>query len=126
EVTAEPPPANAALSAEEAEALAAIDESTPTDEVAPEGSLPEREVVYRLTPQGLHVEVLGADFSPVARAERKASGWGLILSVEATAEDPLILLSAKDGPLAFGGSVKRSSGEVERFGDRREGGGDIL
>ncbi len=118
--TQEPPAPNEELSDAEAEALAAIEASAPQD-----SQQPEREILYRVTPQGLHVEIEGADFVPTAEAVRVGGGWGLVLSAEATADAPLVLYSPKEGPLAFGGKVQRKSGRIESFGDTREGGKNL-
>lgn len=84
---------------------------------------PEREVVYRLSERGLKIQIEGAEFVPKAEAIRVAGGWGVKLTVQATTNAERLLYSAKEGPLAFGGYVSRSS--REKFGDAREGGGTV-
>lgn len=121
----EAPSANSDLSAAEEEALAAIEAEfdEPLDDGS--GAVPKRDIVYRLTQQGLHVELEGADFAPVAKSKKVPGGYGLELSVQATSNAELMLLSPLDGPMAFGGKVIRASGEVETFGDRRSDGGSL-
>jgi len=122
------------ISAEEEALLAQIDAEADLadEEAASDGTTAvdgqdsdkeKREVVYRVSPDGLKVEVMGAQFSPIAKAVRVGKGWGLELTVQARTDAELILFSPKTGPLAFGGKVKRSS--VEKFGDRREGGAEV-
>lgn len=118
----QPPAANEELSEAEAEALAAIEATEPDDR---DEAQAKREIIYRLSPEGLHVEVEGADFEPSVEAIRVEEGWGIELSVEATAQSDLVLASPPAGPLAFGGKVQRRSGKIESFGDTRESGEDV-
>ncbi len=124
------------ISDEEAALLAQIEESAAiADEQAAEASgdappsntegdgPPERETVYRVSPDGLKVQIEGAEFIPKAEAIRVGGGWGLKLTVQATTTQERSLYSASQGPLAFGGYVSRSS--REKFGDKRDGGGEV-
>lgn len=122
------------MSAEEAALLAQIEESAAIadsqateasgDAKQPSGDGPaERETVYRLSPDGLKVQIEGAEFLPKAEAVRVAGGWGVKLTVQATSKEERVLYSTTDGPLAFGGYVSRSS--REKFGDTRKGGGEM-
>jgi hypothetical protein len=101
-------------SAADADAAAGIsnEAAEPSDE--------ERETVYRVSPDGMKVQIAGAEFIPEAEAVRVNGGWGLKLTVTATTTQELILFSPENGPLAFGGTVTR--GEVTQFGDKRSGG----
>jgi len=129
-------PAEVDMSDEEAALLAQIEESAAiADEQAAEVSgeapppasdgdgPPERETVYRVSPDGLKVLIEGAEFIPKAKAIRVNGGWGLKLTVQATTTEERSLYSASRGPLAFGGYVSRSS--REKFGDKRDGGGEL-
>lgn len=124
------------ISAEEAALLAQIEESAAiadseaaeasgeTDEAPSTGDGPaERETVYRVSPDGLKVQIEGAEFVPKAEAVRVGGGWGVKLTVQATTKEERVLYSAAEGPLAFGGYVSRSS--REKFGDSRKGGGEV-
>lgn len=124
------------ISEEEAALLAQIEESAaiadseaaqaagePEEPANPEDGPPEREVVYRLSESGLKVQIEGAEFVPKAEAIRVAGGWGVKLTVQATTNADRVLYSAKNGPIAFGGYVSRSS--REKFGDTREGGSTV-
>lgn len=137
---AAPPPqeesAEEAMSDEEAALLAQIEESAAiADAQAAEASgdsahqvtdgdgPPERETIYRVSPDGLKVQIEGAEFTPKAEAIRVGGGWGVKLTVQATTTEERSLYSASKGPLAFGGYVSRTS--REKFGDKREGGGEV-
>lgn len=122
-----------AMSAEEAALLAQIEESAAIadseaaqasgePEQSPGDGPAERETVYRVSPDGLKVQIEGAEFLPKAEAVRVPGGWGVKLTIEATTKEERVLYSAAEGPLAFGGYVSRSS--REKFGDSRKGGGE--
>lgn len=80
----------------------------------------QREVVYRMSNDGLSIEVMGAEFVPRAKSIRVGKGYGVQLTVTASTSQPLVLYAPVQGPLAFGGRVQRA--EEERFGDSRQGG----
>ncbi len=81
-----------------------------------------REKLYRMTPQGLEVEMTGVLFRIKAKAVRRGGGWGVTATVKVKSKDGKIhvLLSPKGGPLAFSAKVDRG-GKVEELGDKREG-----
>ena len=86
-----------------------------------------REVTYVVVPEGLKVSVTGVRFTVSASAVQIASGWGVKLSVVASAIDgkPHSLSSPKAGPLAFAGAVlRKGQSEAEPFGDERAGDGE--
>lgn len=133
---AEEAPEEQDMSDEEAALLAQIEESAAiADSEAAQASgepqqsentgdgPPERETVYRVSPDGLKIQIEGAEFLPKAEAIRVAGGWGVKLTVQATTKEEKVLYSAAEGPLAFGGYVSRSS--REKFGDSRKGGGEL-
>lgn len=129
EAPSEPPPA-ATPAAEEAQPAAA--EAEPVDEkpAAPPAKDPnaQREVRYVVTPEGLKVEVAGVRFLVAAEAKQIAQGWGAKISVKAEATDGKqhVLLSPKNGPIAFAAAVfKKGSTEAERIPDSREGEGEL-
>ena len=117
------------LSEEEAALLEQIEADEPLDDApAVEGDAPPegevREVVYRLSQDGLRIQINGAEFVPKAEAVRVSGGWGVTLTIDATSEEERVLWAPKNGPLAFGGNVKR--GSIEKFGDKREGGSELI
>jgi hypothetical protein len=78
--------------------------------------------------EGLKISVAGVKFTVIAAATQVASGWGVKLSVVASAVDgkPHSLSNPKSGPLAFAGTVQRKGqGEPEHFGDERSGDGEL-
>ena len=82
-----------------------------------------RDVVYKMTPAGLEIEVDGVKFLPKAEPVKVAGGaWGVKISMEAegVGDTTRYLLNPKGGVLAFAGSVKRK-GQSEEFGDKRDG-----
>jgi len=113
-----------AMSEEELAALAEIEQGDGAAEAAP-GTAPEagREVVYRMTPDGLKVEVEGAVFTPSAKSFMTPEGYGVEITVEATAKVEALLANPDAGPLAFGGRVIRKTGRIDTFGDKRSGSG---
>lgn len=114
------------VSDEEAALLEQIEESAvAADTEAESGSDEEtREVVYRVSPEGMKITIDGAEFTPRAEAVKVRGGWGVRLTVAATATEKRVLFSPSRGPMAFGGIVTRK-GEDEKFGDKREGGAEV-
>jgi hypothetical protein len=146
EATPEPKSADARVSASsEAPTEVAPDAAAPSADAAPPpepepaveeevASAPakdpnaQREVKYVVTPEGLKVEVAGVRFLVSAEAKQIAQGWGAKLSVKAESMDGKqhVLLSPKNGPIAFAAAVfKKGSAEAERIPDGREGDGEL-
>lgn len=100
------------------EAEAALADADSSGNAGPAEDGP-REVVYRVSSDSLKIQVAGAEFYPQAEMIRIAGGYGVKVSVEATASVPLVLLAPKGGPLAFSGSVRGSTNR--KFGDTRDG-----
>ena len=123
-----PAPAEAPTPAETAPADAA---PAPPEAAATEGKAAPakdanapREVKYVVTPEGLKIEVAGVRFLASAEAKQIAQGWGAKVNVKAEVTDGKhhVLLSPKNGPLAFAAAVfKKGSAEAERIPDAREG-----
>lgn len=116
------------ISAEEAELLAQIEGEAELAEASavsqkedPSGG---REIVYRVSPDGMRVLIGDAEFVPYAVSFRTGSGFGVRLTVEVKTTSEMILFAPTQGPLAFGGVVQRR--EPQKFGDKREGGGEIV
>jgi hypothetical protein len=86
-----------------------------------------RAITYAVVPEGLKISVAGVKFSVRAAAAQIAAGYGVKLSVVASAVDgkPHSLSSPKAGPLAFAGSVQRAGkSDAEPFADERAGNGE--
>jgi hypothetical protein len=87
-----------------------------------------REITYVVVPEGLKASLTGVKFTISAAAAQVGPGWGVKLSVVASAEDgkPHSLSNPKAGPMAFAGSVKRKGkSDPEAFGDERGGDGEL-
>ena len=111
--------------ADEAEAEPAR-AATPKAKAEPDPNA-TRDIVYTVLPEGLKISVAGVKFTVSASATQIAAGWGVKLSVVASAPDGKAhsLSSPKTGPLAFAGSVQRKGqSEADRFGDERQGDGE--
>src|SRR5690606_14060289 len=106
-------------SAQIADAQAAA--ASPTEPAA--GTEGEREIVYRVSQDGLKVQIEGAEFFPMVEAVKVGGRWGVKLSVQAMTSEERVLQTASSSPLAFGGFVHR--GSKERVTDKRDGGSDI-
>ena len=117
------------ISDEEAALLAQIEESAVAADEGSEGAESasdeeEREVVYRVSPEGMKITINGVEFIPRAEAIKVRGGWGVRLTVSASSTEKRVLFSPSRGPMAFGGIVTRK-GEDEKFGDKREGGAEV-
>jgi hypothetical protein len=128
--SAAPAASSAAADAAKPAASEAADDSTEAAKPSKEkGEDPNvtREVTYVVVPEGLKVSLTGVKFTVSAMAAQVGPGWGVKVSVVASAEDgkPHSLSSPKAGPIAFAGSVKRKGkSEPEAFGDERSGDGE--
>jgi hypothetical protein len=138
---AEPPAADSAASATPAVTpTASADEPKPAPpELVPGADAPKarakpdadpdaaRDVTYVVVPEGLKISVAGVKFLASTAVEQTGGGWGVKVTVEATADDGKAhsLSKPKAGPLAFAGSVTRKGkSEPEHFGDQRAGDGE--
>lgn len=140
EPTTEPPPTIAANSepepelSDEAAALIAESEgapapaarsaAAPTSEPAASDDGKGHNIVYRVKPDSLHIEVIGGDFVPRVQAVKVRSGWGVEVKVDATTTEDLSLLAGTQGPLAFAVKVKRPA--EQKFTDERGSNRDLL
>lgn len=124
--SAEPEPAAPADSseAEPSETEGATDTEAMAEAAAPaEDPNETRDVTYKMTPDGLEIEVDGVMFMPKAQPVKvKGGAWGVkvTMTAEGVGDGPRYLLKPKNGVLAFAGSVKRKGSE-EKFGDKRDG-----
>ncbi len=83
-----------------------------------------REVVYRVTPKGLVIEIDGVHLRPAAKPFKDKSGaYGveLVLEVESFDGRQYWVNQPKEGPLSIAGKVEAGGGKVSRFGDERHG-----
>jgi hypothetical protein len=114
----------AALSASTQTASAAQPSSV--EPKAPGESIAGREIVYRVTPKGLVIEVDGFHLRPEAKPFKDKNGaYGIQLVVNAESFDgrQYWVNKPKEGPLSIAGKVE-GQGKVSRFGDQREGSGE--
>jgi hypothetical protein len=79
-----------------------------------------REVSYRVTPDGLVIEVDGVELRPRAKSIKSKGGFGVEVTLDVTANKLRYLSNPENGPLAFAGNVIRK-GEKTHFGDERKG-----
>lgn len=113
--------------------------ATPSsEETSSEEPSSGREIVYRVTPKGLVIEIDGIHLRPEAKLFKFESGaYGIDLIVNAESFDgrQYWVNTPKEGPLSIAGKVesgKAGSGKVEkagsgpsaRFADQREGSGE--
>lgn len=85
-----------------------------------------REIVYRVTPKGLVIEVDGIHLRPEAVPFKQKSGaYGIQLVVNAESFDgrKYWLNKPKQGPLSIAGKIE-GQGKSARFVDQREAGGE--
>jgi len=91
----------------------------------PEG----RNVVYRVTPEGLIVDVEGVRFEPSVEAVKmKGGAWGVKLTVKAKSTNDGMhnLLSPKEGPLSIAGYIETKDGQLIQFSDQRDGDDELF
>jgi hypothetical protein len=94
--------------------------------VAPGESMTGREIVYRVTPKGLVIEIDGIHLRPEAKPFREKSGaYGIQLVINAESFDgrQYWVNKPKEGPLSIAGKVE-GQGKSSRFVDQREGTGE--
>ena len=94
----------------------------PTEPKASE--LSGRDIVYRVTPQGLVIEVNGIHLRPEAKAFRDSGGtYGVQLTLTAESFDARQYWLSKpaEGPLALAGKIEAPAGKKQRFGHERHG-----
>lgn len=107
--------------------IAALSETTqaPASTGAP-AELSGRDIIYRVTPGGLIIEIDGIHLEPRAKAVKdKAGFFGVELTVQATSFDgrQYWLEHPKAGPLSIAGKVVDKAGKATRFSDRRDAAG---
>ncbi len=120
------PAPEAAKPASAGDSAASADAPKAEAKAEPDPNAP-RDVTYVVTPEGLKITVAGVKFLASTVAEQTGGGWGVKVSVDATADDGKAhsLTKPKAGPLAFAGSVlRKGKSEAERFGDERAGDGE--
>jgi hypothetical protein len=104
-------------------------EPAPAAETTPPEADPaneQRNIRYTVTPDGLRAELLGVSFTCAAESMKGPSGFGVKVTLEATASEDRSLSAPEHGPLAFAGAIKRKGKtEPEQFGDERKGDGTL-
>jgi len=116
---------DSASAAEPSDADSTSGEAAVAEEPAAPADNPNetRDVTYKMTPDGLEIEVEGVLFQPKAQPVKgKGGAWGVkvTMTAEGVGDGPRYLLKPKNGVLAFAGSIKRKGAE-EKFGDKRDG-----
>ena len=104
--------------------IAELSKATKTGPEKKTSDVSGRDVVYRVTPQGLVIEVNGIHLRPEAKAFRDAAGTyavQLTLTAESFDERQYWLSKPADGPLALAGKIEAPAGKKQRFGDQRRG-----
>lgn len=84
----------------------------------------QREIIYRVTPEGLIIELDNIRFEPSVKPVKQPSGtWGVEITIVATSTGDHIysLLSGNNGPIAVAGHVTKKGGTQVPFGDERQG-----
>ncbi len=106
--------------------IAALSKATATPAQS-KNELSGREVVYRVTPLGLVIEVGGIHFRPVAKGFRDSRGhYGVDLTLTAESFDDrqYWLSKPQEGPLSIAGRIEGPAGKRQRFADERRGDGE--
>ena len=88
-----------------------------------------REIVYRVTPKGLVIELDGFHLKPEAKPFKDKDGaYGIDLVVTAESFDDRQYWVKKpgEGPLSIAGKVEAKDGKTTRFADERKGDGEEL
>lgn len=122
-------PAPEPVPAEPREEAGAAEPAPPAETTPPEAdpANEQRNIRYTVTPEGLRAELLGVSFTCAAEAVKGPSGFGVRVTLEATASADRSLSAPEHGPLAFAGAIQRKGkSEREQFGDERKGDGTLL
>lgn len=107
--------------------MAELAEATKGGQLDPKSDA--REIVYRVTPKGLVIEIDGFHLRPEAKPFKAKNGaYGVELRITAESFDgrQYWLDTPKQGPLSIAGKIEDEKGSVERFSDRRERDGEEL
>lgn len=83
-----------------------------------------REIVYRVTPGGLVIELDGIHLRPVAKPFKDKNGaYGIELTLKADSFDgrQYWLSKPAEGPLSIAGKIESKGGKSTRFSDQRTG-----
>ena len=86
-----------------------------------------REIVYRVTPKGLVIELDGVHLRPEAKPFKDKNGaYGIELVLHAESFDgrQYWLNKPDEGPLSIAGKIESKDGKSTRFADERAGGGE--
>lgn len=104
--------------------IAELSKATQGADSAKENAHGGREVVYRVTPQGLLIEVNGIHLRPSVKVARDAGGaytLELTLSAESFDGRQYWLSHPDEGPFSIAGKIESKGGKPQRFGDERTG-----
>jgi len=104
--------------------IAELSQATQGANGAEENAQGGREVVYRVTPQGLLIEVNGIHLRPSVKVTRGAGGTytlELTLSAESFDGRQYWLSQPDEGPFSIAGKIESKGSKPQRFGDERTG-----
>ena len=107
--------------------IAELAETTKGGQLDPEPKT--REIVYRVTPKGLVIEIDGFHLRPEAKSFKDKHGaYGVELLVKAESFDgrQYWVSQPKEGPFSIAGKIESKDSKAARFADQREGKGEEL
>lgn len=76
------------------------------------------EVVYRVKPDGLTIEIAHATFIPSVKTKRVKGGYLVEIEVDAKTTEDLVITETEAGPLALAGKIRGV--EETKFGDKKQ------
>lgn len=109
--------------------IAALDANTKSPKAEPRSETAGRDIVYRVTPKGLVIELDGVHLRPEAKALKDKNGAYSIeiaLQVESFDGRQYRLKKPNEGPLSLAGKIEDKAGKAKRFSDERHGDGEEL
>ncbi len=112
-----------------AELSRTTDGDAATEKTAATNSKAGREIVYRVTPKGLVIELDGFHLRPEAKPfkdKNGAYGIDLVVTAESFDERQYWVKKPGEGPLSIAGKVEAKDGKSTRFADERKGDGEEL
>lgn len=107
--------------------IAELSETTKGGQLDPEPK--NREIVYRVTPKGLVIEIDGLHLRPEAKSFKDKHGaYGVELVVKAESFDgrQYWVSHPKEGPFSIAGKIESKASKPARFSDQREAKGEEL
>jgi hypothetical protein len=121
--------ANDGLDEDIAELSRTTDGDPGTEKTAATSSKVSRDIVYRVTPKGLVIELDGFHLRPEAtpfKDKNGAYGIDLVVTAESFDDRQYWVKKPGEGPLSIAGKVEAKDGKSTRFADERKGDGEEL